>query len=149
VADVLLGHAAMAQVKEAWGDSPGAIATIEAFMTFARRRGVVPPVLAQAAAVLARLRLRQGDLPAAARWMGESGLSLDGEVRYPQEVEYLTLVRILIAQGRAAEAMFLLSRLLDAAEAGTRMGLYGSPRCPGWLGWERPKNGREGIRPVR
>jgi LuxR family transcriptional regulator, maltose regulon positive regulatory protein len=119
---VLLGHTAMACVKEAWGDGPGAIAAIEAFMTFARRRGIVPPVLAQAVAELARVRLRQGDLPAATRWMEGSGLSADGEVRYPQEVEYLTLVRILIAQGRAAEAMPLLSRLLDAAEAGTRMG---------------------------
>ena len=122
VADVLLGHTAMAGVKDAWGDGPGAIATMEAFMTFARRRGVVPAVLAQAAAVLARLRLRQGDLPAATRWMEGSGLAADGEVRYPQEVEHLTLVRILIAQGRAEEAMLPLNRWLEAAEAGTRMG---------------------------
>ena len=122
VADALLGHTAMACVKEAWGDGPGALATIEAFMTFARRRGVVPPVLAQAAAVLARLRLRQGDLSAAIRWMEGSGLSAEGELRYPQEGEYLTLVRILMAQGRAAEVMLLLSRLLDTAEAGARMG---------------------------
>jgi LuxR family maltose regulon positive regulatory protein len=50
------------------------------------------------------------------------------EISYPQEFAYLTLVRVRIAQGRRdpsgpalSDALYLLDRLLSAAEAGMRM----------------------------
>ncbi len=119
-ADVLLGHAALAGVRQARGDGPGALAVMAEFTEVARRRNFVPSLLAQAAAVVARLRLRQGDLADAAWWAEGSGLQVGDEVRYPREAEYLTLVRVRIAQGHAAETMALLDRILKAAEAGGR-----------------------------
>ena len=120
--DVLLGHTALAGVRQAQGDGPGALAAMDGFTEVARQRNFVPSLLAQAAAVVARLRLRQGDLADAARWAEGSGLQVGEEVRYPREAEYLTLVRVLIAQGRPAETMALLDRVLEAAEAGGRTG---------------------------
>jgi LuxR family maltose regulon positive regulatory protein len=122
VADVLLGYTAMAGVRQARGDGPGAIETMDAFISLARRRNFAGPMLDQASAVVARLRLRQGDIAEAARWADRSMLPLDGELPYSREAECLTLARLLIAQKRALEALPLLERLLNSAEAGARMG---------------------------
>lgn len=122
VADVLLGYTAMADVRQARGDGPGAIEMMEAFITLARRRSFAAPVLDQAVAAQARLRLRQGDVAEAARWADRSLLPMDGELQYPREAEYLTFTRLRIAQKRAPEALPLLERLLGGAEAGSRMG---------------------------
>jgi LuxR family transcriptional regulator, maltose regulon positive regulatory protein len=121
ITDILLGYTAMARVRQARGDGPGAIAAMEAFIALARRRNFAPQLLAQAAGYLARLRLAQGDLRAAARWAEETDLPVDRELRYPMETEYLTLARLLIAQGRPAEATALLGRLLEAAEPAARV----------------------------
>jgi LuxR family maltose regulon positive regulatory protein len=82
-------------------------------------------VVTQAAALRARLQLAQGDLEAAMAWAANSGLSPeDAEVGHPgwREVEYLALARVLDAQGRHAEALSLLDRLLQSAEAQERDG---------------------------
>jgi LuxR family maltose regulon positive regulatory protein len=95
---------------------------MEAFMDVARRRHYMPAVLAEAQAVVARLRLRQGSLAEAARWAAESALRVDDDATYPREAQHLTLARVLIAQGRGAETASLLNRLLQRAEAGRRGG---------------------------
>ena len=74
--------------------------------------------------------MAQGDLPAARCWAGQSGLSPhDAELPYAREREYLTLARVRIAQGREdpagpflADALHVLNRLLQEAEAKARMG---------------------------
>src|SRR5262245_3162910 len=121
ITDILLGYTAMARLRQARGDGPGALATMEAFIALARRRNFAPQLPAQAAAYLARLRLWQGDLPAAERWAEETHLPVDGELRYPRETEYLTLARLLIDQGRPAETAALLGRMLEAAEPAARV----------------------------
>jgi hypothetical protein len=75
------------------------------------------------------VRLAQGDLAGAVRWVHTSGLRTDNELNYPQEEEYLTLARILIAQGQEDpsegpldDALGILVRLLEAAENKGRMG---------------------------
>jgi LuxR family maltose regulon positive regulatory protein len=69
----------------------------------------------------------QGDLTTAVRWVETSNLSSEDNVSYPHEQEYLTFVRVRIAQGRLnpagpflAEASQLLERLLMDAEAKAR-----------------------------
>ena len=121
-ASVLLGHAAMAGVRQARGDGPGALKVMETFLRLAHQQQFTPAVLAQAAAVAARLHLRQGNLAEADRWAADAGLRVDDEPRFPQEAEYLTLVRVRIAQGRGAETLPLLDRMLKMAEAGGRGG---------------------------
>jgi LuxR family transcriptional regulator, maltose regulon positive regulatory protein len=71
----------------------------------------------------ARLALVQGELSTAARWADASGLGVnDAHLQYEREDEYLTLARVWIAQEGSDEALRLLDRLLEAAEAGERRG---------------------------
>ncbi|MCP5098278.1 MAG: helix-turn-helix transcriptional regulator, partial [Chloroflexi bacterium] len=71
----------------------------------------------------------QGRLTEALEWAQERGLSADGDLSYLREFEFMMLARIRIAQYKSGqaddaihEAMRLIERLLQAAEAGERMG---------------------------
>lgn len=126
---ILMGYLSMARLRQALGDGNGALVTSEEFVHLAQQRNFVAPLLARAAAAKARVWLTQGDLVAAVNWAETSGLRADGELNYSQEREYLTLARILTAQGQEdpsgrplEDALSLLDRLLGAAEDGGRMG---------------------------
>ncbi|MAU01227.1 MAG: helix-turn-helix transcriptional regulator [Anaerolineaceae bacterium] len=116
-----------ARIKEAAGDLAGALALLEE----AERlyiRGPVPDVR-PIAALKARVWTAQGNLAAALAWADEQGLSANNDLNYLREFEHITLVRIRLAQYRQdrekqclAEAVNLLSRLQQAAEAGGRHG---------------------------
>jgi LuxR family maltose regulon positive regulatory protein len=65
----------------------------------------------------------------AQHWANEQGLSVDDNLNYLREFDHITLVKLLIAQykrdreGNCLQgAITLLERLLEAAEAGDRMG---------------------------
>jgi LuxR family transcriptional regulator, maltose regulon positive regulatory protein len=82
-------------------------------------------IVAQVAALRARLQLIKGDLETATTWAANSGLDPDDEeANHPgwREVEYLTLARVLCAQGRFPEALSLLDRLLRSAQSEERDG---------------------------
>ncbi len=64
----------------------------------------------------AQIRLAQGDIAAATRWMDENGLNIHDELSIEYRSGYTTLAQILIAQGRLDEALGLLERLLQLAE---------------------------------
>jgi LuxR family maltose regulon positive regulatory protein len=66
--------------------------------------------------VAARLDLLQGDLAAAARWAASSGLSADDPASPLQTEQQLVYCRVLLAQGRLAEARRLLARLERLAQ---------------------------------
>jgi len=117
---------AQARLKEAEGDLETSLDLLEE----ARRlyiRSTVPdfhPI----DALKARVYLRQGRLSEALAWARERGLSVDDDLSYLGEFEYVTLARVLIAQyqndplaGSVHQAIALLERLLQAAEAGGRM----------------------------
>jgi LuxR family maltose regulon positive regulatory protein len=118
---------AQARLKEAEGDLKTALDLLDE----ARRlyvRSTVPdfhPI----DALKARVYLRQGRLSEALAWARERGLCVDDDLSYLGEFEHITLARVLIAQhqndplaGSIHEAIALLERLLQAAEAGGRMG---------------------------
>jgi LuxR family maltose regulon positive regulatory protein len=122
------GYIALARLQQARGDSAGAIATFYELEVLARERNFPAHLLARAAALQAQLALMQGDLKQAVHWIDTSGLHPDRDLSYPREVEYLTLARVRIAQGRGDpagpylhDALQLLDRLLEADEAGGRM----------------------------
>jgi LuxR family maltose regulon positive regulatory protein len=116
-----------ARLKEAQGDLHEALALLdEAERVYIR--GPLPDVH-PVAALRARAWLKQGRLAEAMGWAREQGLSVDGDLRYMREFEHITLARVLIAAGKSDreagsldEATRLLGRLLQAAEAGRRMG---------------------------
>src|SRR5919112_1442323 len=123
------GYLSLARLQQARGRLDDAFATLERFANLARQRDFAARLVERSEAARARVALMQDDLPAAVRWAEASELGFDDEPSYPREEQYLTLVRVLIAQGRLDptgsyldDALGLLDRLLGAAEGGGRMG---------------------------
>jgi ATP/maltotriose-dependent transcriptional regulator MalT len=113
------GLVTLAMIRQATGDSAGALAAIgEARQAAPGPPGLLNPVPAQRA----RLLLAQDDLAAAARWTEESGLGANEEPEYPREPGYLVLARVLLAQDRPGQALALLDRMHAAAAAQGRTG---------------------------
>jgi LuxR family maltose regulon positive regulatory protein len=122
------GFISLARMQHARGEYGAAETTLETFSQLARERNFFPQLLGHAAALKARLALAQGNLPGAIDWADASALHVD-EPSYPREVEYLTLARVLLAQGRDDpegpyfdDTLRLIDLLLRAAESGARMG---------------------------
>jgi len=115
------GYVSLARVRQARGDSRGAMAVLDAFTVLARQREMAPQVLAHAGATRAQLWLMQGNDVAASHWAATSGLTPDDPVSYLREAEYCTLARVLVVKKRRA-ALALLDRLLHDAESHGRMG---------------------------
>jgi LuxR family maltose regulon positive regulatory protein len=125
---VVLGYITLARLRQARGDGPGALAVLDELQAVLRERNFAPHLLARATAVRSRLALLQGDLAMAVKWADSSDLGVNDELTYLREPEYLTLARVRIVQGRHApagshlgDALHLLGRLLETAEAGQRM----------------------------
>ena len=118
---------AMARIKEAQGDLDGALDLLEE----AERRyvGDFFPNVRPVAALKTRVWVAQGRLGEALGWAREQGLSAQDELSYLREFEHITLARVLLARAKSdraghsmREAIGLLDRLLQAAEAGERTG---------------------------
>ncbi len=119
---------AMARLKEAQGDLDGALD----LLAEAERQHVRDyffPDVRPLAALKARLWVAQGRIAEAAGWAREQGLSAADDLDYVGEFAHITLARVLLAQSRidrsdrgVHEAMGLLERLLNGAEAGGRTG---------------------------
>ena len=106
-------------IRQAAGDPAGALQAItEAEQASPGPAGLLNPVPAQRA----RLLLAQGELPAAAGFAQDNGLSPDDEPDYARESGHLVLARVLLAQDLAGQALALLDRLHGAAEAQDRTG---------------------------
>jgi ATP/maltotriose-dependent transcriptional regulator MalT len=120
-APLAAGLARLSRIRQATGDPAGALEAIdeaERLSPSSAVGGLVNPAPAQRA----RLLLAQGNAAAAAHWTQQRGLSPEDKPSYPQELEYLVLTRVLIAQDRAGEALALLDRLLAEAAAQDRIG---------------------------
>ncbi|WP_167140612.1 LuxR C-terminal-related transcriptional regulator [Diaminobutyricimonas sp. TR449] len=123
---------ALARLKQAEGDLDAAAELLrQAEPLYVR--GYFPEVH-PIPALAARVWVAQGRLADAADWARHSGVAVAGEPSFLRECEHLTLVRLLIAEHRAAEQRVsstargladthgLLDRLLTAAEASGRTG---------------------------
>jgi LuxR family maltose regulon positive regulatory protein len=121
---------AMAGVRRAEGDLDAAVELLAGAEQH-YRRGFFPEVR-PIGGMRARVLIEQGRLIDAQAWMSEQGLSDTDELTYLREFGHMTLARALIAHHRAdpasgalPRAIGLLARLLDAAEAGGRVGSAG------------------------
>lgn len=116
-----------ARLKEVQDDLDGALVLLdEAERCYART-----PLLdaRPIGALKARIWVRQGRMSEALDWVRKRSLSVGDDFSYPQEFEYLTLARVLIARYQSdraerfiAQALEVLARLLHAAEKGQRTG---------------------------
>jgi ATP/maltotriose-dependent transcriptional regulator MalT len=113
-------YTAMAGLRLAEGDLDGAIAMLDhAEPLFLP--GYFPDVR-PIAATRARIRILQGRLQGARTWARERGVTPTDPPTYLAEYDQLTLARLLIAQGDAAEALSLLDRVLNAGQTAGRDG---------------------------
>ena len=123
---VVPGYIALARARQAQGDAEGAFETLQMVEQVAQNERMSPLWRSRtktwADAWRARLWVVEGELGAAERWARERKLSAQDEIVYSpeSEVTYVTLARLLIAQGKHDEVSKLLDRLLEAAEAGGR-----------------------------
>jgi LuxR family maltose regulon positive regulatory protein len=122
------GYIALARLQQARGEGNAALATLQEFEKLAHERNFADHLFAYVAAARAHLSLMQGDLQSSVHWANTSDLRLDDQLSCPRGLEYLTLARVRIAQWRRDpsgplihDALHLLDRLLESAEAGMRM----------------------------
>ena len=118
---------AMARIREAHGDLNGALDLLDE----AERLYVSDfhPNVRPIAALKARVWVAQGRLGEALDWARERSLSAHDDLGYLREFEHITLARVILARYKSdradhlmLEATGLLERLLQAAEAGGRLG---------------------------
>jgi LuxR family maltose regulon positive regulatory protein len=131
------GYVGLAYVRQAQGDVRGAGEAMQKAQQVAAGTEAIQVDDALAAAYQARLWVTEGDLEAAMGWARERGLApipalsettgkVEGPYRevsdgsfissYPRCLEYLTLARLYIAQGRSEAALKVLQPLLEAVE---------------------------------
>jgi LuxR family maltose regulon positive regulatory protein len=120
VVSVVVGLISLAWLRQAQGDDRAALSLLEEAAQI--DPGHFPYAAARVAANQAKLCLALGDFDAAARWADEVGLGVEDELSYLREIDYLTYVRVLIAQGKLDQALQLLARIRHTAETGHRMG---------------------------
>jgi len=102
-------------------DFAGAEEVIQKIEDIARENLVPPWIITLMTAWQVRIYLAQDKLDAASQLVGERGLDADEDPTYLREMEYIAFTRVLLAQGKLAEAARLLQRLLNAAETGGRI----------------------------
>ncbi len=112
-------HAVLALVRQARGDLQGALDAARQAVECAQRDGI-PRLRILVSAYQARIWLAQGRHDLAAAWA--RGYQQVGETEYLREFEDLTLVRVLLAEGRPAEALALLAPMLPSANGAGRLG---------------------------
>ncbi|MCE3201126.1 LuxR C-terminal-related transcriptional regulator [Paenibacillus sonchi] len=118
---------AMARVREAEGELNDALTLLNKAEHLYKSDFF--PNVRPIAALKTRMWIAQGGLSEAFHWVQEQNLSTKDDLSYLREFEHITLARVLLAQykndradGSLLEAMELLERLLQAAEAGKRTG---------------------------
>jgi LuxR family maltose regulon positive regulatory protein len=122
---LLVGYIELSKTLQAMGDADGALKAMQQIKQLAVSMSAWTLLAMEARE--ADLRLLQGDVTAASRWARECGLSVDDEFNILQEYRYLTLARILVAQGRQRPdqapdgTLKFLARLLNLAEAAGAM----------------------------
>lgn len=117
---------AMARIRQVEGDLEGALDLLaEAERLY---MGDFFPNVRPVAAWRTRVWLAQGRLAEALGWARERGLSAEDDLSYLREFEHITLARVLMARfmsdhtdSAICEALGLLERLLQAAQAGGRL----------------------------
>jgi len=110
------GYVMLAKIKYAQGDRQGARTTLVYAEQYMQRCNVPLKVLTSLNVCRLHLSLIEEHVKKPISWSRKSNLS------YLEEFEYVTLARILVAQGDTEEALTLLDMLLQAARTAQRIG---------------------------
>jgi LuxR family transcriptional regulator, maltose regulon positive regulatory protein len=122
------GNLTLARLMHALGNQTQVQTLMQEAIQLAQQHAITWTWVTPVAASVARLRLLQGNLEAVAHWADEHLLA-DADTRrtplgsnYLHAVEEIILARIWLAQGKYTQALNLLTRLSQEAEATGRMG---------------------------
>ena len=122
------GYIALARLQQARGAQTAALATLHELQALAQAGNFAPYLAARAQAAVAYLALCQDDLSSAVKWADGHALPLEGILDYLREREYLTLIRVRLAQASRTRhtshltgLVEMLDQLHSGAEAATRM----------------------------
>jgi len=121
---LIIGHVWLAWLRQTEGDETGSQAAIRVALELFQQHAVSRfwP-LPSAACTQARLWIAQGNLAAASRWAQSSGLAqTPSPIPYLDEVAYVTVARLRLAEGKPVVATSLLQELHQAAAAADRNG---------------------------
>ena len=116
-----LGHVVASRILRARGSFEEALSELDAAVDLLHPNRHESQVSAMSS-YKARIWLAQGNLTAASKWAEQCGLYPDDLPDYEHEVEFLTLARVLTAQGKPGEALRLLERVTRATEQAGRGG---------------------------
>ena len=114
------GYIALSRLKQAQSDAQGAFEAVREADRLAQGSSVSRTIVT-AAAWKARLHLASGE-PAAATLEQERAAGASGVPTFVRELERTILARLLIARGEQDEALRLLEKLREEAEAAGRTG---------------------------
>jgi LuxR family maltose regulon positive regulatory protein len=113
----------LARIRLAVGDQESALAAVGLAKETAKQTGIGIDI-ERSAALEAFIQLRTGEETLASRWAERYARTrTDAEcLSYLREFETLVYVRVLLAQGRGAEALTLLTKWVPLVEAAQRWG---------------------------
>jgi ATP/maltotriose-dependent transcriptional regulator MalT len=112
----------LAWIRHARDDVAGALEAIEEAERVLPNPILLVDMFFPVGVLRARLLLARGKVDAAARWCDERGLGVEDEPSYLREREHLVLARVLLAQDKPDQALRLLERLREEAQAAGRSG---------------------------
>jgi len=121
VTNLAWAHLVLVKLLYAKTDLAGAMETILKLEQTARESHVPPWIVSRIAAWKAKIWLKAGNKGALHQWVQERLLSTDDAFLFVREVEYLVLARILILRGELEDAVNLVERLIERAQAGGRV----------------------------
>jgi len=139
------GHLMLATVLQAQNDIPGANQALAEASQVIERHPLDVRSVEWLGATRAKLWLAQGKLDDARRWAETRGLSEEGDLDLRNVVEYLALVRILLAEQRPEAAMRLLSRLHAMMESSGRQGILIQILVLRAIAWEMQAEGASAL----
>lgn len=113
----------LARIRQALGDHQGALAAVKAANETAQQTGIALD-LERAAALEVLIHLRWAEVALAEQWAGHYSQrqSTTIHVTYLHEFETLTWMRVLLAQGRGAELLVLLTQWIATLADHDRQG---------------------------
>ena len=116
-------YALLARLEQAQGNPKQAREAMQTAEQLASEQPLSPHWSILVQSDLARVWLAQGNLERLLQLVQKSKLSIEDEILYQREPEYMILLRVLLACSDYEAALALSERLLQQAEATGRMGL--------------------------